>query len=103
MATVVGRTLVGLTAFSRDETKLGKIKEVIGDGTSTREYVVIGRRFGADRIIPAHVVEASGDRAVVPRSSSFIDCAPAVKAKGGLSPEDGDRLDEFYSVHGAQV
>ena len=93
---VVRQELVGLEAFSRDGTKLGKIKSVVGDGESPAEYLVIGRFLAHDLVIPTDTVEMPGDRVVVPHASSFIDSAPAVKAKGAILPADAARLEHFY-------
>jgi len=97
METAETKTLVGLMAFARDDTKLGKIKGYLGDDT-TGEFLVVGRFLARDLVIPFGVVEIRDDRVVVPRSSSFIDCAPTVNAKGAISAEDATRLEEFYRV-----
>lgn len=98
MATVVWLEYVGLEAFSREGTKLGKIKQVLGDHDSGAEYLVIGRRLSRDLVIPAAMVEPPGDRVVVPRASSFLNCAPVVNTKGVISPEDAGRLRTFYAT-----
>jgi sporulation protein YlmC with PRC-barrel domain len=95
-SSVVRQDLVGLEAFSRDGTKLGKIKAVVGDGESSAAYLVIGRFLARDLVIPVDAVETPGDRVVVPHGSSFLDSAPAIKAKGAISPQDAARLEAFY-------
>ena len=92
----VRQDLVGLGVFSRDGMKLGKIKTVVGDGESAAEYLVVGRFLARDLVIPADTVEMPGDRVVVPHGSSFIDSAPAIKAKGSISPADAARLEDFF-------
>ena len=92
----VRQDLVGLEVFSRDGARLGKIKNIVGDGESAAEYLVIGRFLARDLVIPADTVEVPGDRVVVPHGSSFIDSAPSVKAKGAISPADAARLEDFY-------
>jgi hypothetical protein len=99
MTVSVGLDLVGLVAFSREGTKIGKLKNVLSDGESSPEYLVIGRRLSRDLVIPADVVEMDGDRVVVPFASSFLNSAPAVKAKGVVSSEERGRLQDFYHVH----
>jgi hypothetical protein len=96
MTISVGLDLVGLTAFSREGTKLGKLKDVISDGETSSEYLVVGRFLARDLVIPADVVEMPDHRVVVPFSDGFLDCAPAFKAKGALSAEDRSRLEAFY-------
>ena len=88
MAVALGLDLVGLVAVSRDGAKLGKLKDVFTDSESWSEYLVIGRRLGRDLVIPADVVEMQGERVLVPFASSFLNSAPAVKAKGALSPRN---------------
>ena len=102
MASSVGLDLVGLVAFSRDGTKLGKLKDVFSDSESSSEYLVIGRRMTRDLVIPADVVEIEGERVLVPFASSFLNSAPAVKAKGAVSSEEHSRLEAFYHVRAAQ-
>jgi sporulation protein YlmC with PRC-barrel domain len=87
---------VGLEVFSRDGARLGKIKNIVGDGESAAEYLVIGRFLARDLVIPADTVEVPGDHVVVPHGSSFIDSAPSVKAKGAISPADAARLEDFF-------
>ena len=96
MATVMSSDLVGLKVFSRDGSKLGKVKSFVSDDAETRDYLVIGRRLSRDLVIPLDTVETPGDRVVVPHSGAFCDSAPAVKAGGPISAEDGDRLESFY-------
>ena len=88
MTVSVSLDLVGLVAFSGEGTKIGKLKDVISDGESTPDYLVIGRFLARDLVIPADVVEMPGDRIVVPFASSFLNCAPAVNTKGAMSPEE---------------
>jgi ribosomal 30S subunit maturation factor RimM len=96
MTVSVGLDLVGLTAFSREGTKLGKLKDVISDSRTSSEYLVIGRFLARDLMIPADVVDMPDHHVVVPFSDAFLDCAPAVKAKGALSAKERSRLEAFY-------
>lgn len=95
-SSTVRQNLVGLEVFSREGTKLGKIKGVVDDGESTAEYLVIGRFLARDMVIPLDTVETPGDRVVVPHGSSFLASAPTVKAKGRISPADAARLERFF-------
>ena len=95
METAESKTFVGLTAFARDGTKLGKIKGYLGDDT-VGEFLVVGRFLARDLVIPVSAAEVESDRVIVSRSSSFIDCAPSVNSKCAISSEDASRLDEFY-------
>jgi hypothetical protein len=101
MATVMSSDLVGLKAFSRDGTKLGKVKSFVSDDSETRDYLIIGGPLRRDLVIPIDTVETPGDRVVVPHNSAFCDNAPAVKAGGAISADDGNRLENFYRVRSA--
>jgi ribosomal 30S subunit maturation factor RimM len=90
------RDLVGLAAFSRDNVKVGKVKDVVTSHDATCDYVIIGRFLSKDLVVPADIVERPGDRVVVPFSSSFLDSAPAVKVRGTVTPEDCGRLNTFF-------
>jgi ribosomal 30S subunit maturation factor RimM len=96
MDTVVGRDLVGMTVFSRDGSKVGKIKAVISDDSGARQFLVVGRFLAHDLVIPVDATEAKEKRVVVPRSSSYLNCAPDVRAQGAVSAADADRLETFY-------
>lgn len=102
MTVSVGLDLVGLVAFSREGTKLGKLKDVLTDNETPSQFLVIGRRMSRDLVIPADVVEMDGERVVVPFASSFLNSAPAVKGKSAISPEERRRLEDFYHVGGRQ-
>ena len=95
MVVAVQHELLGCSAFSRDGTKLGKIKDVIVDDETSSEYLVIGRFLARDLVVPADLVEGRG-RVLIPFSSSYLDMAPALSAKGHLSSEDRSRLEHFY-------
>ncbi len=101
MTLVALRDLVGLQAFSEDGTKIGKVKDVITDRDAAAEYLVIGR-FLTQLVVPAEVANSPGECVVVPFSSSFLDMAPSIKAKGTISPEDCRRLKAFYHVEHGQ-
>ena len=87
--------LIGLHAFSRDGTKLGKIKDVIEAGDTS--YLVIGRFLSKDLLVPSTAAVRSGERVEVPYPGSYLDVAPPRSSKGsGLTPEERDRLERFY-------
>jgi ribosomal 30S subunit maturation factor RimM len=82
--------LVGLAAFSREGDKIGKIKGVVSD------CLVIKHSIFRDLVVPADVVERQDDTVTVPFSSSYLDVAPRVAAKGELSSEETSRLERFF-------
>ena len=86
---------MGLAAFSRDGTKLGKVKDVVRSGDSA-EYLVIGGMLSRGRLVPCDVVKEDGTCVVVPFMSSYLDMAPAIDPKKPVSPEDRERLRNYY-------
>ena len=98
MVLAARQDVLGLGAFSRDGTKIGKIKDVISDAETSAEYLVIGRFLARDLVIPADLAERSGDRVVIPFTDSYVDMAPALSTKGVISAEDRGRLEHFYRV-----
>jgi ribosomal 30S subunit maturation factor RimM len=95
MATVAVRDFVGLPAFSRDGSKLGKVKDVIQGGESA-EYLVVGGFFSRGLVVPADIVKAEGESIVIPFTSSYLDMAPSIDAKKPVSAADRDRLRSYY-------
>ena len=64
------KDLVGHGIYSRDGSKLGKVKAVIGDEMGNK-YLIVGRFLSRDLVVPLHVVKLDGDRVIVPRTSSY--------------------------------
>ena len=95
MTTAADRDFVGLAAFSRDGTKLGKVKDVVRSGEEA-EYLVIGGAFSRGRLVPCDVVNEDGTCLVVPFMSSYLDMAPAIDPKKPISPKDRERLRSYY-------
>ncbi len=91
-------SLRGLRVWSCEGTKIGKIKDVVSDAETSTDYLVIGRFWSCDLVVPTDLAERSDDRIVLPFSSSFLDMAPAVSTKDGVSAEDRGRLEHFYRV-----
>jgi len=88
--------MVGLSAFSREGGKIGRIRDVICDPGSLSECLVIKHSMFRDLVVPADVVERQQDSVTVPFSSSYLDVAPRVATKGELSSEERTRLEAFY-------
>jgi ribosomal 30S subunit maturation factor RimM len=88
--------LVGLAAFSREGDKIGKIKGVVCEAGSGSDCLVIKHSIFRDLVVPADVVERQDDTVTVPFSSSYLDVAPRVAAKGELSSEETSRLERFF-------
>ena len=86
---------MGHGIYSRDGSKLGKVKAVIGDEMGNK-YLIVGRFLSRDLVVPLHVVKLDGDRVIVPRTSSYVDCSPEVSTRDALSEEDAERVERFY-------
>lgn len=95
MTTVPDRHFMGLPAFSREGNKLGKVKDVVDSGESAK-YLVIGSLFSRRLVIPSDVIQEKGDAVVVPFTMSYLDMAPVVDPKGAISPDDRDRLRDYF-------
>ena len=89
--------LIGRQVYSRDDVKIGEIKEVIFGG----EYVLLRRSFVSELVVPVRAIERSGERLVIAHSSGYIDHAPQVDLKHELSAKDKARLDEFFALKAA--
>ena len=87
--------LVGREVYSNDGHKVGEIKEVVpGD-----EYVVIRRFLFAKLVVPVKAMEWSGGRLIVAQALMYLDMAPTVGRKRGLSMKGKARLDEFFMLY----
>ncbi|HTX67735.1 MAG TPA: PRC-barrel domain-containing protein [Thermoleophilia bacterium] len=95
MATVPDRDYVGLTAYSRDGTKLGRVKDVMRSG-DTAEYLVIGGFLSRGRVVPCDVVTDEGNCLIVPFMSSYLDMAPSIDSRKPVSSSDRERLRNYY-------
>lgn len=95
MTTVADRQFVGLPAFSREGTKLGKVKDVVDSGESAK-YLVIGGLFSRRLVIPSDVIQERGDAVIVPFTMSYLDMAPVVNPKEAISAFDRDRVRDYF-------
>jgi hypothetical protein len=87
--------LVGREVYSNDDHKVGEIKEIVpGD-----EYVVIRRFLFAKLVVPVKAMEWSGGRLIVAQALMYLDMAPNVGRKRGLSTRGKARLDEFFMLN----
>jgi len=86
--------LVGRDVYSNDGHKVGEIGEVIpGD-----EYVVIRRFLFTKLVVPVKAMEWSGGRLIVAQALMYLDMAPSVRTKRGLSTKGKARVDEFFML-----
>ena len=86
--------LVGREVYSNDRHKVGEIKEIVpGD-----QYVVIRRFLFAKLVVPVKAMEWSGDRLIIAQALMYLDMAPSVGTKRGVSIKGKARLDEFFML-----
>jgi hypothetical protein len=96
MMAVSSQDLVGRGVYARDGERVGTIRELIHE----RDYVVV-RRLLHTLVVPVRALEWSGDRLVIPHTSSYLDMAPKVDPRHALSPEDMSLLERFYMPQAA--
>ena len=79
MATVALQDLIGQTAYSWDEVKIGKVRRLVREG-EFRGHLVIGRHLlSRGLLVPPDAVQVLGDRLVVRRYRLFLDPAPPAR------------------------
>ena len=96
MMAVSPQDLVGREVFARDGDKMGTIKELVYEG----DYVVV-RRLLSRLVVPVRAIDSSGDRLLIPHTSSYLDSAPKIDTKHPLSPRVRSLLEDFYMPHAA--
>ena len=88
------RDLIGRVAFSRDGSRLGRVKQALGEGPAC--YLVIGRFLGRELVVPEPAAEERDDQVWLPFATAFLSSSPRVRTRTGLSDADRERLDRFY-------
>ena len=88
--------LVGREVYARDDMKVGEVKGVTGDA----EFVIIGRGFSSDLLVPMDELHEMEGRLQIPRTKSYLDSAPEVDSDH-LTLEDRQRLERFYRARAA--
>ncbi len=92
---------VGRTAVDRDGDKVGKIADVyLDDDTGQPEWLAVTTGlFGTGvSFVPLSGATASGDDVVIGWDKATVKDAPHCEADGQLSPEEEQRLYEYYGV-----
>ena len=85
MATVTMQDLVGQTAYSWDEVKIGKVRGLVREGELRGHLVIGGRLLSRGLLVPPEAVQVLGDRLVVRRYKLFLDPAPAPRLRTRLA------------------
>jgi uncharacterized protein (TIGR02271 family) len=95
------RTIIGSTAYDNDGDKIGKVGQVyFDDNTDEPKWVTVNTGlFGTNEsFVPLQGAAASGDRLTVAYDKATVKDAPHVGDDGHLSPQEEERLYEYYSL-----
>lgn len=90
------------TVFSQDGEKIGKVGVVYVDAdTSEPTFVTVNTGlFGTNEsFIPVNQAQYNGDDITVPFSKEFVKDAPNIAEDGELSPEEEQRIYDYYNGH----
>jgi uncharacterized protein (TIGR02271 family) len=94
--------LIGREAYSNDGDKIGKLGQVyLDDQTGQPEFATVNTGlFGmSESFVPLADASVTGDGLSVPFGKDRVKDAPNVSPDGGhLSPEDEQRLYEYYGL-----
>ncbi len=99
-------TLHGATLFGNDGEKIGKIGEVyLDDQTNQPTFATVNTGlFGMNEsFVPLDQVQKTADGYTVPFTKEFVKDAPNIAADGDLSPEEEQRIYDYYAGHRATV
>ena len=89
------------TVFATDGDKIGSVGQVyLDDVTNEPTFVTVKTGlFGArETFVPLQQAQTTADGITVPFEKSFVKDAPNVDADGSLTPEEEQRIYEYYSM-----
>lgn len=89
------------TVFATDGDKIGSVGQVyLDDVTNEPTFVTVKTGlFGArETFVPLQQAQITADGITVPFEKSFVKDAPNVDADGSLTPEEEQRIYEYYSM-----
>ena len=89
------------TVFATDGDKIGSVGQVyLDDVTNEPTFVTVKTGlFGArETFVPLQQAQTTTDGITVPFEKSFVKDAPNVDADGSLTPEEEQRIYEYYSM-----
>ncbi|MDO4916930.1 MAG: PRC and DUF2382 domain-containing protein [Rothia sp. (in: high G+C Gram-positive bacteria)] len=90
------------TVYSQDGEKIGKVGVVYVDADSSQPtFVTVNTGlFGTNEsFIPVNQASYNGDDITVPFSKEFVKDAPNIAEDGELSPEEEQRIYDYYNGH----
>lgn len=88
------------TVHSQDGHKIGKVADVYLDdqtGEPTFVSVKTGLFGGNGTFVPLDQAKANGEEITVPYTKDFVTDAPNIADDGNLTPEEEQRIYEYYS------
>jgi hypothetical protein len=97
MMAVSPQDLVGREVYARDDVKMGTVKELVCEG----ECCLVRRSLLSKFVVPLKAFDSSGDRLLIPLTSSYLDMAPKIDTAHALSDTDRSLLEQFYMPHAA--
>ena len=89
------------TVFATDGDKIGSVGQVyLDDVTNEPTFITVKTGlFGArETFVPLQQAQTTADGITVPFEKSFVKDAPNVDADGSLTPEEEQRIYEYYSM-----
>jgi len=95
------RTMIGATAYDNDGDKIGKVGQVYyDDDTDQPKWVTVNTGlFGTNEsFAPLQGASVSGDRVTLSYDKAKVKGAPNVGDDGHLSPQEEQRLYEYYAL-----
>ncbi len=90
------------TVFSQDGEKIGKVGVVYVDAENSQPtFVTVNTGlFGThESFIPVNQAQFNGEEITVPFTKEFVKDAPNIAEDGELSPEEEQRIYEYYAGH----
>jgi uncharacterized protein (TIGR02271 family) len=97
------RNLIGAQADDRDGDKIGKVNQVYVDENTGRPLwasVHTGLFGTSETLVPLENAQWTGSTLRVEYEKAFVKDAPHVDAEGAITPDEQDRLYEYYSLTG---
>ncbi|WP_129657783.1 DUF2382 domain-containing protein [Rothia uropygialis] len=92
------------TVYGNNGDKIGKVGEIyLDDQTNEPTFATVNTGlFGSkETFVPLNQARASDDGLTVPYDKDFVKDAPNIDDDGSLSPEEEQRIYEYYSLDGS--
>ncbi|WP_129360005.1 DUF2382 domain-containing protein [Rothia uropygioeca] len=92
------------TVYGNNGDKIGKVGEIyLDDQTNEPTFATVNTGlFGSkETFVPLNQARASDDGLTVPYDKDFVKDAPNIDDDGSLTPEEEQRIYEYYSLDGS--